>query len=253
MIRLAICDADMIARKETRLLCERYFRQKGLECQIEQYGAGEELLVEAHPDILLLDVRLKRINGILVKEILETLNADTRILFIAENRNYMADAFGKNVYGYLIKPLKVENYFEKMDAIVADIKLQEQYVFAKRDEKIEKVFFKNIIYVEVRGRKTGIYVRKTGMEIVQYITDLSLSKWEKLLPKEQFIRTSRSQIVNLMYVVDIKRAIELINGIKIPIGEIYRERFLRKYDDIKQARGLHRKPSRTSESTSKIY
>lgn len=243
MIRLAICDADMMARRETRLLCERYFEKKGLEYEIEQYGAGEEILAEDNPDILLLDVRLKRINGIFVKEILEKLNADTRILFVAENRNYMADAFGKNVYGYLVKPLKTEVFFQKMDAIVADIKLQEQYVFGKRDEKIEKIFFKDIVYVEVRGRKTGIYVRKTGMEVVQYITDMPLSKWERLLPEEQYIRTSRSQIVNLMYVVDINREIALINGIKIPIGEIYQEGFLKKYDDIKQGRKLHRKSS----------
>ena len=77
MINLAICDVDMMARKNIKIMCEKYFEDINVEYQIKQYSAGEDFLIEEASDILLLDVRLKRMNGILVKEILEKINADT--------------------------------------------------------------------------------------------------------------------------------------------------------------------------------
>ena len=254
MITLAICDGDMMARSKTRLLCEEYFKNKSIECQIKQYSAGEEFLVEEYTDILLLDVRLKRMNGILVKEVLEKTEADTRILFISENRNYMAESFGKNVYGYLIKPIKENVFARKMDEIMSDIYAQSQYVFCKKDYEIHKIRFKDILYVEVSGRKTSVFVRDKELGVQQYCADMVLATWGELLPKEQFVKANKRQIVNLAYVVDTKCDIEMVNEITISKGIICEKDFQEKYDEYKSGRTyLYRTASEADRGAGKVY
>ena len=254
MIRIAICDTDILFRKKLRLLCEAYFQEKELEYQIQQYSSGEEMLAESNPDILLMDVKLKRINGILVKEILEAINAETRVLFISENRNHMSDAFGKGVYGYLIKPLKEELFHQKMDAMLSDVYQQSQYTYCKEGCYIKKVFFKDILYIEVAGRMTNTCVKGTENKLYCCTASKSLCQWEEVLPSEQFVRVNKRQIVNLAYIVDIKSEIELINFIKIPIGARYKDSIWEKNNEFKSRRNIiYETASRTGGSTSKIY
>lgn len=247
MIKLAICDADMMARKNLKRLCEKYFEDKAIEYQIEQYSSGEELLTNVEADVLLLDVKLKRISGILVKEILEKIDADTRMLFVSENRNHMADAFGKNVYGYLVKPVKENVFFQKLNEMILDIHSESQYVFCKNGNEVVKVCFKDILYIEVAGRMTKVYVKQSGEIIQRYTTEMLLCRWEEVLPLERFVRVNKRQIVNLSYIVDIKNEIELINQIIIPIGAIYKERFGEKVNEFRGKRkDICRYTSRTN-------
>lgn len=233
MITLAICDVDMRVRKNIRVMCERYFENRGLEYQILQYAAGEELLLENSPDILLTDVRLKRMNGIFLKEILEKIHADTRIIYISENRNYMSEAFGKSVFGYLIKPIKEPLLYQKMDKVVDDILQQSKCVFLQKDYQFYKIWFKDILYIEVSGRGTRVYLNSKDDQMKVFATEISISRWEASNLGQNFCRVNKRQIINLKYVIDIKDEIELINQIKIPIGLVYKEKLIEKYEKCK--------------------
>ena len=241
MITLAICDIDIRVRKNIRIICESYFESRGLEYQIVQYASGEEFLLNDSPDILIMDVMLKRMNGIFLKEILEQLHADTRILFVSENRNHMWEAFGKNVYGYLIKPLKEATFFQKMDDIVDDIQRQSKCVFLQKNYQFYKIWFKDIIYIEAGGRGTRVYTNNKDEEMKVFSTDISLSRWEKVILKENFCRVSKRHIINLKYIIDIKDEIELINQSKITIGLVYKEMLKEKYEECKiRRKSIHR-------------
>ena len=159
MIKVAICDMDMLFRKFVGLLCEKIFRELHMDCQVRQYSSGEDLLADEYPDILILGVKLRRMSGVTVKEILEEIHSDTKILFVSENRNYMSEAFGKNVYGFLNRPIKEILFCEIMEKMVSDIQYQRQMIFCNCDGEIHKIGFKDIVYVEVAGRKTKIYVK----------------------------------------------------------------------------------------------
>ncbi len=224
MIKVAICDMDICCRKKIRLLCEEFFAEKHLKYTISQYSSGEEMLSDEYPDILLLDVRLKRINGVLVKEILQKMCADTRIIFLAENRNFMSEAFGKNVFAFLMKPVKKEVLYAKLEEIIQDIEGQFQYAFCKDGADVVKVRFRDIVCLEVVGRMTKVYAKSSKEHVHIYTVERPLNKWEEVLPQELFIRTNRNHIINKLYVIDIKEKIELDYQIIIPIGTIYRDK-----------------------------
>jgi CheY-like chemotaxis protein len=75
------------------------------------------------PDIILLDLNMPRMSGI---EFLEILKADaimqylpTIILTTSENRADLLKCYQLGIAGYVIKPLKYEDYESKMKTVLA--------------------------------------------------------------------------------------------------------------------------------------
>ncbi|WP_147676589.1 response regulator [Algibacter pacificus] len=75
------------------------------------------------PDIILLDLNMPKINGI---EFLNILKADevlkyipTIILTTSQNQKDLLECYKIGIAGYVLKPLKYEEYVSKMDKLLA--------------------------------------------------------------------------------------------------------------------------------------
>lgn len=91
--------------------------------QIIEAKNGEEALVRLEkkdqlPDIIFLDLNMPKMNGI---EFLKILKADevlkyipTIILTTSSNRRDLLECYKIGIAGYIIKPLKYEEYVEKL-------------------------------------------------------------------------------------------------------------------------------------------
>ena len=130
-------------------------------------------------------------------------------------------------------------YHDKMIKVITGIRrCGKSYLLKTIIEELKEsgVNDKDIIYIEVSGRRTRIVVRRSkGQEEVFRVTK-SLVEWERILPKEKFVRGNRRQILNLMYVVDINSQIELINEHKISIGETYQHRVWERFHEFQSGR-----------------
>ncbi len=93
----------------------------GAKHKILEATNGEEaleILKETLPDIILLDLNMPRMSGI---EFLSILKADdklkylpTIILTTSENRTDLLKCFEIGIAGYVVKPLKYEEYEERI-------------------------------------------------------------------------------------------------------------------------------------------
>ncbi|MGB5229719.1 MAG: response regulator [Eudoraea sp.] len=92
-----------------------------------QANNGEEalkILNETNlPDIILLDLNMPRMNGI---EFLQILKKDpllkylpTVILTTSENRTDLLECYKTGIAGYVIKPLKYEDYEDKLIKVIS--------------------------------------------------------------------------------------------------------------------------------------
>lgn len=92
-----------------------------------QANNGEEalkILKENNlPDIILLDLNMPRMNGI---EFLQILKKDpllkylpTVILTTSENRTDLLECYKTGIAGYVIKPLKYEDYEDKLMKVIS--------------------------------------------------------------------------------------------------------------------------------------
>lgn len=226
MIRIAICDTSEYDRKLIMDFCNTYLANMFIRYQVQEYASGEALLAETFPDVLFLDTEIKNIDGILIKEILYKMRADTRIVFVSNELEKMSKAFGKNVYAFLPKPLRYVEFQRNMLSIIRDILEQKNIIFCKNQKVIEKIYLQDVLYIKAYGRYTKIFVNG---EKSYKLSDKSFGEWYLDTEYTEFVSCHRSYLVNLFYIKTVKKEIELVNGEHIPIGEKKKEEFYNSY------------------------
>lgn len=224
MVRFAICDNERKERKRLMEYCHRYCVARRLEFACREYGAGEELLEDEDADILLLDTRMAGMGGLRVKDILQQRRADTRILFVSSHKEDIPEAFGRQVYGFLKKPLDYLLFEKKMDAMMLDFVQQNHYIVAGALEDKRRIFVKDIWYIRAEGKYTKVFLG----DMEEYVfSDKSISEWIALLDTAEFMMCHRSYCVNFSYVRRIQEDIVLVNDLHIPMSR-RREKELKK-------------------------
>lgn len=226
MITIAICDSVEQDRKHVAGFCEEYLKNKIVKYEIKEYASGESLLAEVFPDVLFLNTNIKKIDGILIKDILYKLRAETKIIFISREHNRMADAFGRNVYGFLKKPIQQRALAERLQNIMNDIIDEKNSMFCKRKKEFRKILFRDIVCIKAYGRYTKLFVRG---EEEYHLSDKSFGDWYLEMEEREFICCHRSYLVNLYYIEDINVEIALVNGMRIPIARDRRDEFFESY------------------------
>lgn len=95
---------------------------------IMEANNGEEALKileqkDRLPDIILLDLNMPKINGI---EFLKILKGDKRLRYIptiilttSNNKKDLLECFETGIAGYVLKPLKYEDYLAKIEKVLA--------------------------------------------------------------------------------------------------------------------------------------
>jgi len=87
-----------------------------------------------------------------------------------------------------------------------------------------KVLLDEIILLESQKDYIRIVTDKT-----EFTTRGTMSYYEEWLPKAEFIRVHRSFIVSISKISHYaEEAIELLNGVSIPIGDLYSKSFREK-------------------------
>jgi len=220
MIRIAICDDMQIFIDEAATCCAEYFKNRDIEYMADKYLDGRSLLEsEEYYDIILLDVEMPDINGVEVKRYIEEQRKGTRIVFVSGYPETMADAFGDNVSGFLVKPLKADKFNKKMDEVLAKITKDNEFIKCDVGEEAIKIFVKDILYIEADGRYTSVH--KTDGEIKKFLP-ISISDYETKGFSE-LMRCHKSFIVNLEYVRAVSGEVKLKNGETVALGRKFKE------------------------------
>ncbi|PKA99845.1 response regulator receiver domain-containing protein [Flavobacteriaceae bacterium MAR_2009_75] len=88
------------------------------------YEALSELMSSTRlPDLIILDLNMPRMNG---NEFLKSIKQSevfkyipVAVLTTSQNREDMVDCYTTGIAGYIVKPLKYEDYVKKIDKILA--------------------------------------------------------------------------------------------------------------------------------------
>ena len=115
---LFIEDDTIETMKLTRTISKMESKHRVVEAKNGEEALGMLRSGEALPDIILLDLNMPRMNGI---EFLEILKQDdvlkflpTIVLTTSENRDDLLKCYRIGIAGYIIKPLKYEDYENKL-------------------------------------------------------------------------------------------------------------------------------------------
>lgn len=211
-IKIGICDDEEVFREQMKRQLELFFEKNGLQYEVWEYSsAGEFMEREEEIDLLFLDIEMGGITGIELKDYLQE-EEDVRILFVTSHVEGMSEAFGKNVYGFLEKPVEMDRLEKYLGRVLDDIK-EERLLVIEGIQGDTVINTKDIFYFVSDGK----YSHMVSTEGKSFC-NMGMQQLEEMLGKKDFFRCHKSYLVNLKNISDISPSIHLRNGENIPVS-----------------------------------
>lgn len=206
-MKLWICDDDGEMLQVLGAMCHAYLTEQNIQAEVFtlsrfpaelddlaalQRAAGEGKL----PDILLLDIDMPGRSGLEIKDALAELEKGPYIIFVTSHRETIEEAFGRNVIGFLTKPVDSGRLKVLMDrTMVHHQKSRKQIMIDGR-----KLYCEDIRYMETSGIYTKVFLKDEKWFEVRK----SLKEWESMLPAEDFFRINERQIVGFAWAAQVE-------------------------------------------------
>ena len=214
-INFAICDDNRIDSQYVNELIKKWTRNKKYQIHIDIFQSAEDFLFHytqnKEYDILLLDIEMKKMDGVTLARMIRKSNKSVQILFITGYSQYIAEGYDVEALHYLMKPIKEEKMFDVLDRAVTKLIQNEKHLLLKLSDEMIKIPLHEIIYIDVNRNYVTIHANK------DYTLKKTLGEIEKELD-EKFFRIGRSAIVNLKYITRItKTEVFLSNGFSLPL------------------------------------
>jgi len=177
-------------------------------------------------DLLFLDVEMPGSTGF---ELLDAIAYKPKVILTTSKEKYAYNAFQYHVTDFLKKPFTYARFLEALGR-VADTTAggdspprPTDHLFVKCEGKLVRLNNDEICYVE----SMGDYVRFVTHD-KKYLVYSTIKKLEDKIDQEMFFRISRSHIVNLRKIEDIRDNSVYVNGTELPIGKNIRGDILKK-------------------------
>jgi DNA-binding LytR/AlgR family response regulator len=186
-------------------------------------SADEFLEMEDKPGLLFLDIEMKGMSGIDLKDFLELSGIQTYIVFYTAHSEWMPEAFGRNVIGFLRKPVISR---EVQRCINKAIFLRKEYCIINLDQT--RLYCGQILYIQANG----VYTTFICEDDKKYSVRKPLRSWEDELRDFGFCCPHRSYVVNFQHVESIDaNYVTLKNGISLPISRRHAKKTRDAYKD----------------------
>ncbi len=225
-MQIAICDDNKIERALLKTYCLRYLKESYV-WEIAEYDSGESFLRDNKAQILLLDIEMDGMSGIAVKEKMRERRSETQILFITSHGENMPDAFGKNVSGFLEKPVTYDEFKKQMDRVMQDIAQLQKKICVQVVNGFRNIEIKNILYMEAKQKYVDV---KTVDGTIAVMDRKGIGQWGQELEKYDFLSPHRSFLVNLSQVKKVDEMfVHMNNGDKIKLSRDKKQEVRRKF------------------------
>lgn len=193
-------------------------------------------LMEALPDLILMDIHIRgNHDGIELTEMIHQKHT-IPVIFITSLQDDLTfnRASRTEAINFLVKPFNelqlqrsIELAIKKLvtSSVSQEVDDWEEYLlfkeqfFVKHRNRLEKIVLSDILYFEMDGHYCTLHLLER-----KYLLRMSLTKLLAHLPKDQFLQTHRSYIVNKAKIdaVDLRDSMLQLGGKVIPLSKRYK-------------------------------
>jgi DNA-binding LytR/AlgR family response regulator len=198
--------------------------------EFENAVKATEIVSKGNVQLLFLDIQMPKITGL---DFFRSLHHAPPVIFTTAYPQYALDGFELNALDYLVKPISFDRFFKA--ALKAkeyyEIRLQNEtakdkkqdYFFIKADNKLVKIFFDEILFVE--ALQNYVTIQTTDKKYITYLTFKSV---EEYLHSDSFIKTHKSYIVSASKIDSIEGNDIRVGNHHIPISRNEKEEVMEK-------------------------
>lgn len=245
MIKTVIIDDEANARNTLKSLL------RNIAAPIEVVGEGDDLdkakqvIEQMQPDLVFLDIQLKTGTGFDVLQNLPTFKGE--IIFVTAYDNYAIKAFQMAAFGYLLKPLQINelkevvNRFKEQYNAKKNTASRAQILIENFEEgNIKKLVIQNVNGFRVLSLNEIIYLKGEvnytrfllkGRE--QLMTSKTLKEYENLLTNYGFYRIHQSYLINLRHVKEYIKGeggeVVMVNNDQLDVSRRRKAQFIARF------------------------
>ncbi|HTI09276.1 MAG TPA: response regulator transcription factor [Puia sp.] len=191
---------------------------------------------EGKADLLFLDIQMPELTGL---QFMKIIQKSCKVILTTAYTQYAMEGYEHDVVDYLLKPITFDRFLmavqkakerllpaslsapagtaiEQVPSVPAD------HIFIKTEYRIQKINLPDIFYIE--GLRDYIALHTRAAKVLSLD---SMKNMEELLPETRFIRIHKSYIINREHIEFLERGRVVIHKQYLPIGDTYREKFLR--------------------------
>lgn len=231
-----IVDDEPLAREELQYLIETCSDLEIIGLYSNAFYAGE-FLETRQTDIIFLDIQMPKVNGL---SFATRIPSHISIIFTTAYPQYALESYNFDALDYLLKPIdqgrlekaiaKVKQYrggsgVRDINSSCGDSDDLQDFLLVRAERQFKKVVLKHIKFIEGLKDYVVIYVKEQKI-----LTAMNLKTIHKKLPSSQFIRVSKSYIVNISYIDRFDTHTIFVDDQAIPLGDVYRDDFLRLWE-----------------------
>ena len=170
-------------------------------------------------DLLFLDIKMPDISGI---EFAQILKNGPLVVFTTAYSEYAVQGFDLDAVDYLLKPFSLARFTKACNKALEmkNVRGEEapDFIFLKTGYEEEKVYLKDILYIEAAGNYMTYVLKERKLMCRQNVPEAL-----QTLPEQDFVRVHRSFIVGVQHVGKIARQQVWVNGVEIPVGASYED------------------------------
>lgn len=219
-MNIAVCE-DQIA--QTNLLINQikdWTKANGINISIDNFETAESFLFQWSDynkyDIIFLDIKLNKMSGIELSNIIREKNKNVDIVFVTGFFKYALHGYKVGALQYLMKPINKEDLYFCLDKTLERINNNDKktILIIETAKKTIKLGYDEIYYCIMFSPYIDIHTSSEKLTLRKKISDM-----EEILPSKYFVRCHRSYIVNVKHIKSItKNDVLLENGNIIPIS-----------------------------------
>jgi two-component system LytT family response regulator len=193
------------------------------------HTAGEALIMlqSQQIDLLFCDIHMPGVNGL---QLVKSLIKKPMVIFVTAYEKFAIDGFELDVIDYLVKPVPLERFlkachkayklFELNKKSTEQMPVRKSHFFIHADYNLVKISFNDIEYIE--GLKDYVKINFANQQ-KPVISRTSIKAIELQLPSDMFYRVHKSYLINVDYVLQIRRGkIKTLNA-ELPLSDNYRD------------------------------
>lgn len=228
-IRAAICEKDIKQRE----YITANIRELPMDIETKEYTNLYDLKEEFDQndkayDIVFIAASFSvRGDGLELVRYIRKRSLETAIVLMADNKDYLMEAYDSFVMAYLLKPLQFRQLERCLIFFTKNSKVERRasWMVKGKGGHWSRVFCRDITYIESDNREIIVHLAD-GKTIESYakLTDI-----EEQLPGENFFRCHQSYIVNVFYANEMQASQFQLDEMTIPISRKYQAIVKEKY------------------------
>ncbi len=215
-MHIAIVEDDESIRKQLTAYISKYFEEELTRCRLSVFTDGDEILEDfrADYDLILLDIQMKRLNGMETAERIRQLDQDVYLVFVTNLANYAIKGYAVQAFDFVLKPINymmLKQLLQRVDKLVSS--RQRRYITLPTDLGLTRIDVNQIHNVETDKH---FLIIKT--DLGEYRMRETMKNMEDVLGKFGFFRCNNCYLVNLKEVERVDGSTAWVHGEELAIS-----------------------------------